>query len=258
MKGFSTLVFFFISLSMLAQQQQSLDLTPNKLAEQLLTKTKRNEDTNAEKKALAELSLSTLTTTLKTDTHKKAFWINVYNAFIIDVLRKNPKSYNDRGDFFSEPRIPIAGELLSFDKIEHGILRRSQSKIGFGYLGKVFTDKTERSLRVAKLDYRIHFALNCGAKDCPPVTVYTVDQLDAQLNANTKYFLESSTQYNPTTNTAVVTTLFSWFRGDFGGTNGIKTILFNNGVIPTKEVDLDYDDYDWTIDLQNFSESTTN
>ena len=39
------------------------------------------------------------------------------------------------------------------------------------------------------LDPRIHFALNCGAKSCPPIRVYSTPNLDSQLNRASASFL---------------------------------------------------------------------
>ncbi|MEN8928547.1 MAG: DUF547 domain-containing protein, partial [Flavobacteriales bacterium] len=109
---------------------------------------------------------------LTTNNEKLAFWVNVYNGFIQYTLSKKPELYEDRRKFFNEERIKIGGELLSFSDIEHGIIRKSQSPIGGGYIRRILRPRWERKLRVDKKDWRIHFALNCGAKSCPPVAIY--------------------------------------------------------------------------------------
>ena len=43
---------------------------------------------------------------------------------------------------------------------------------------------------VSPLDPRIHFALVCGAKSCPPVRVFTPENLDAGLDAAAAAFCE--------------------------------------------------------------------
>ncbi len=109
------------------------------------------------------------------------------------------------------------------------------------------------NLRVEKRDYRIHFALNCGAKDCPPVAIYEWQRLDEQFDKGTKRYLERTTDYNADKKEVAVTSLFNWFRGDFGCKSGVKKILKNQGLIPTtKGIDITYKNYDWTLDLDNF------
>lgn len=231
--------------------QQPIDY--NSLSERFLTQIKNGTDTQAIQEQLANITLADLAKTLSTDNQKIAFWVNIYNAYIQIILKEQPELYQDRSSFFSKDQIAIAGHTISFDKIEHGILRRSQSKIGFGYVRKGFPDKLERQLRVANPDYRIHFALNCGAKDCPPVAIYSPNSLQEQFKKGSARFLKQSSSYDPQTKEVAVTSLFSWFRGDFGGKSGIKTILKNHGIISTvDEVHLEFKDYDWTLYLDHF------
>ena len=63
---------------------------------------------------LEKSTLKDLVYQLKTDTQKKAFWINIYNGFIQDILKDKPELYENRGDFFRKPRVEIGGLKLSF------------------------------------------------------------------------------------------------------------------------------------------------
>lgn len=224
-----------------------------KLSEQFLKDVRADKNTQEIRDKLASTSIDALEKGLRTDHEKLAFWVNVYNAYIQVVLTENPKLYDDRQAFFNEDRIMIAGEKVSFSKIEHGIIRKSQWPLGLGKIRKWFPNKFERKLRVDKRDYRVHFALNCGAKDCPPVAIYEADRLDGQFTKGTKMYLKRTTEYNEKNNEVAVTSLFSWFRGDFGGKSGVKKILKGQGLIPTtKDIDLVYKNYDWTLDLDNW------
>ena len=225
----------------------------NAIAEELLKKTEQGLETHGLQQKLANIPLERLAKSLDTDQKRYAFWINVYNANIIIALRKDPAAYDDKDNFFTKDHIVIAGETISFDLIEHGILRKSQWKLGLGYVRKWFTNCFERKLRVEERDYRIHFALNCGAKDCPPVAIYTPSRLTEQLKKGTTAYLNRTTKFDTKRNVAKVTPLFSWFRGDFGGKNGIKDILKDEGLLPTtKNIELHFSPYDWTIDINNF------
>lgn len=225
----------------------------NSLSEEFLKCIIDGNSTNDIRAKLYSTSVSELNNELKTDSQKLAFWVNIYNAYIQVILSENPEFYEDRSAFFSKEQIPIAGRLISFAKIEHGIIRKSQWEYGLGKIRKWFPDKFERTLRVSKRDYRIHFALNCGAKDCPPVAVYDAARLDEQFNKGTSRYLKSSTTYNADKKEVAVSSLFSWFRGDFGGKRGVKQILRDLELIPeSKGVDITYKNYDWTLDLDNF------
>ncbi|GMN09270.1 DUF547 domain-containing protein [Croceitalea sp. MTPC9] len=225
----------------------------NKISEQFLEFARDGKDTNALQDQLANVTLEELSETLVTDEQKFAFWINIYNGYIQVILKEHPEYYNDRRAFFSKEQIKIAGETVAFSKIEHGIIRKSQWELGLGYFRTWFPDKFERKLRVKKRDYRIHFALNCGAKDCPPVAIYTPKRIKEQLEKGTEIYLKRTSEYDSDKNEVGVTSLFSWFRGDFGGKSGVKKILKEQGIIKdTKGVDLVYNNYDWTLDLDNF------
>jgi hypothetical protein len=223
------------------------------MSEEFLQRIKLGKDTKEIQKMLANTTLNQLENALHTDAHKLSFWVNIYNAYIQVILSKNPELYENRNEFFNKAQIEIAGETISFAKIEHGIIRKSQWDLGLGYIRKWFPNKFERKLRVENQDYRVHFALNCGAKDCPPVAIYQVKLLDAQFNKGTANYLKKTSEYDKTKKEVAVTSLFSWFRGDFGATSGVKRILKEFEIIPTtKEIDLIYKDYDWSLDLNNF------
>ena len=190
---------------------------------------------------------------LDNDEKKKTFFINVYNAFTNNALTKNPEQYKDRNKFFKSEQFTIAGYKLSLDIIEHGFLRKSSIKLSLGKLKKVFPSKLERKFRVKKVDYRIHFALNCGAKSCPPVAVFKLETIDKQLENNKIDYLKKDTKYDKAKNELYVTSLMSWFRGDFGNLKGVEKIIKELKIIPEDaSPTLKFNDYDWTIDTDNF------
>lgn len=203
---------------------------------------------------LAEVSPQTLADDLSDDTRRKTFWINLYNSYVIILLRENPDLYDDRDAFFTEPRATIAQAKLSFDDIEHGILRRSKIKLSLGLANNPFAGDYEKMMRVDEVDWRIHFALNCGADACPPVEIYHTSSLDQQLENRARLYLKNNTVYREADNTVIVTPLMSWFRGDFGGSTGVKEILKSYSLIPQEsDPSLEYKDYDWTLDIDNFA-----
>jgi hypothetical protein len=111
----------------------------------------------------------------------------------------------------------------------------------------------EKQLRLVKKDYRIHFALNCGAKSCPPIAFYDDEKLEEQLNLAEKAFVKNDAVYDENRNTVEVSKIFSWFRGDFGGKKGIRQLLVKHEVIPAgKKVKLKFKVYDWSLALKAF------
>ncbi|WP_405414146.1 DUF547 domain-containing protein [Maribacter sp. Asnod1-A12] len=236
-----------------AQTESTDKIDYNELSELFLKRIIAKEDTQEIQDILANTTIEELDKALDTNDKRLAFWLNFYNANIQVILRKNPELYDDRGSFFKLEQLKIAGETVSFAKIEHGLIRKSQWEYGLGYIRKWFPNKFERKLRVNKPVYNVHFALNCGAKDCPPVAIYEWERLQEQLKIGTKRHLTKTSEYNSDTNVVKITSLFNWFRGDFGGKSGIKKILKSNEIIPsTKNVEIEYTNYDWTLYLDNF------
>ncbi len=226
-----------------------------KLSQDFMYAAKTNEDASNYINQLKELKYSELINSLKDDDDKKAFWINLYNAYTNYSLHKNPDQYESRNRFFKNKNIEVAGKKFSLDKIEHGLLRKSKIKWSLGYLNKLFPGKTEKQLRVSKLDYRIHFALNCGAKSCPPIAFYNPENLAAQLDIATTTYLSGEAVYDKETNILLLPALISWFRRDFGGKKNVVALLKQKGIIDAPlQPKITFKKYDWSLYLDNFKQ----
>lgn len=221
----------------------------------LLTATKLRRETEELLASLENVPAEDLAKGLNTDAKRMVFWINVYNSFILILLRKNPALYDNRKAFFTEPRFTVAGMKMSFDDIEHGILRRSKIKYSLGYVNKPLVSECEKMMRVQEVDWRLHMALNCGASSCPPIEIYTLENLDAQLTTRAKAYLTETTEVDTDINQIKVTALMLMFRGDFGGPDGIRIILQSFEIIPESAwPSISYHGYDWGLALENFAE----
>lgn len=224
-----------------------------KLSQEFIYAAKTNEDVNAFIDQLRNLKYDALLNNLKTDDDKKAFWINLYNAYTNASLHSDPDQYKSRNKFFKNKNIIVAGKIFSLDKIEHGILRRSSIKWSLGYFSKLFPDKTEKDLRVSTLDYRIHFALNCGAKSCPPIAFYNPENLNTQLDVASTAYLTGEVNYNAESNTLALPALLSWFRRDFGGKKKIIELLKSKQLLHTNvKPKITFKKYDWALYLDNY------
>ncbi len=224
-------------------------MTTNQLSEQLLLSTKLNQPAPQALEQLARMPLTELNRDLPDDAHKLACWINLYNAFFL-ILRKEKQLAMPA--IFNKRAIEIAGLWLSLDDIEHIILRKNRVKWALGYLPNPFSRRVLRILMVAKRDYRIHFALNCGAKSCPPIAFYTPDKIEQQLELATQSFLESETIVSEDQHAVATSRLLWWYRGDFGGQTGIRRILEARLALKSTHYQLSFRAYDWTEDLDNF------
>lgn len=223
------------------------------LSQNFLYAAKTGEEIEPYLDSLKKVDEQDLHVQLISDEKKIAFWLNLYNGFTQVLLKKNPEQYKTRNTFFSNRQISVAGQMLSLDDIEHGILRHSKIKWSEGYLGKPFPGAFEKDFRVKKLDYRIHFALNCGAKSCPPIAFYDPEQIEKQLNLAVKTYLKGECEFNQAKNSISVPALMGWFRHDFGGKKGIYQILKQNKIIPAgSHPSIHFNKYNWTLFLNNY------
>jgi Protein of unknown function, DUF547 len=227
------------------------------LSQQLIYAAKTGEVADALISTFRNLSFEDLTNKLQSDNVKKAFWINLYNAYTQIILKQNPGKYKNRFQFFMRKQIAIAGKLFSLDDIEHGILRCSKIKWRWDYSNRIFSGKTERELCIIHPDYRIHFALNCGAKSCPPIAFYNPENLDAQLDLATKAYLAAETEYDFSTKIIKLPSVMKWYGRDFGGRNQVIKLLEKVGVIPVNSnPKIKIKQYDWNLFLHNYKIDT--
>lgn len=221
------------------------------LSGKLLLQVKKKESTNAEQQALSSYSMSQLREELSSSATLKTFWINIYNAYYQILAADHNKS---KGSIYKRKEIEITGNLFALDDVEHGILRRYRWKFSKGYFPHPFTPVLIRKLAAKTIDYRIHFALNCGAVSCPPIAFYREEQIEQQLEMATVSFLESETDIDETTKTVHTSALLNWFAADFGGKKGALEKIGHALKQDLSGYQLKFKKYNWEKQLANFSE----
>lgn len=117
---------------------QTTNITLNKLSEDLLLAVKMEQSFDILIDRLSEIDIDVLIGRLNSDNGKKAFWINIYNAFYL--ILKTHKNIS-KSIIYTSKEIAIASKKLSLDDIEHGILRKYRSKFSLGYFPKLFVSK---------------------------------------------------------------------------------------------------------------------
>lgn len=145
------------------------------------------------------------------DAAKLAFWINVYNGMTnYGIIKLGIKeSMKEQADFFKKPLCMIGELEFSLDDIEHGILRRNARK-------HISNNNPKLGLMVDKVDYRIHFVLNCGATSCPAIAYYTEVGLEEELTQAETSFVSQEFIVNHEEKTIQCSALFEWYKEDFG------------------------------------------
>jgi hypothetical protein len=167
-----------------------------------------------------------------------AFYINAYNAWTIKlILSGYPglKSIKDLGSLFRSPWkkkiCRIDGDIITLDDVEHNILRPRFK------------------------DPRIHFAVNCASKGCPPLRSepYRGSILNQQLDDSAKTFINNPAFNRLEGRILYVSKIFDWFADDFnkdiigfflkyGGESLRRQLEAKRAQINVK-----YLDYDWSL-----------
>lgn len=160
-------------------------------------------------------------------------WINLYNLAVIrKVLSHYPidSPLVVRG-FFEQEDIQVGDRAYSLNQIENDLIRA-----------------------VYPAEARIHFALVCAARGCPPLPseAYRPEQLDAQLDRQTRSALNNRHFVRINDDSWEVTQLFEWYAGDFGKSEEervdfIKSYRADSPRPPKK---LQYIRYDWKLNQQ--------
>ena len=132
---------------------------------------------------------------------KLAYAINAYNALAIAGILEglSPSSLVGRTRYFKLKEWPFDGATITLDALEHKVLRP---------MGEP----------------RIHFAIVCASKSCPPLRseVYTPAKLDAQLDDQARRFVNdrSRNRFDAAARTARLSPIFDWFDADFKAAAG--------------------------------------
>lgn len=191
------------------------------LSEEILALAKAGEDTTSIRRQLFFIRQSQLIKSLYADDLKKAFWINIYNAFYLIICQET----NENSKTLNIKRIKICRHLLSLNDIRHGILRKYKFKTGFGYITNPFYSSFIKTVAVDKLDYRIHFALTSFNLKNIAVDTYDSREIDQQLSTATKVFLQLKTQIDHDSKIIHVSDFILYHLKDFGGKKSVKTLM---------------------------------
>ena len=175
---------------------------------------------------LTSLEKTKITTTWSRN-EKLAFWINAYNAYTIKLILDNHPVKKitdlDGGKPWDKKWIKLDGKTLSLNNIENDIIR------------PVFKEP------------RIHFAVNCAAKSCPPIlnAAFTAVTLEKQLESQTKKFVNNSQHNTLGKSEITISKIFDWYGDDFGDVASFVAKYANSTVKPTAKIK--FNEYNWAL-----------
>lgn len=135
-----------------------------------------------------------------------AFLLNAYNALTLaSIIEHKPlkASIRDILGVWKLNRHQVAGQAMTLDHLEHGILRKDYN------------------------EPRIHAALVCAAISCPPLRrePYVGSKLNDQLDDQVRLWLASpqGLVIDPGTGTVAISAIFQWFSEDWNASYSTDT-----------------------------------
>jgi len=147
-----------------------------------------------------------------------AFWVNLYNGLVLDAIVqwRVQRTVRERPGFFWRAAYDIGGLRYSANDIENGILRANAAHPAVP--GAPFGNSDpRRRFSLGRLDPRVHFALTCAARSCPPVAVYSPPRIDEGLDQATRSFIRGGgVEIDPVRGRIRLSRLFQWYAADFG------------------------------------------
>ncbi len=164
---------------------------------------------------------------------KLAFYINAYNAIVINtVINNRLRGVMKIKGFFKKKKHKVGGEMITLDHLENGIIRKDFA------------------------DARIHFVLVCGAKSCPRLRpeAATEDSVQNLMEAAAKEFIPMATKVKG--KRVKTSQLFNWFKADFVKAEGsvgaflAKYLPEHAELLTSKKAKIRFTKYSWKLNKQ--------
>ncbi len=173
------------------------------------------------------------------------YWANLYNALTVHVVAENypVKSIRDiKSGFRKGPwkrkLARVEGENLSLDNIEHDILRPNfQTPL-------------------------VHYMVNCASIGCPNLKTspWRAETLQVDMEIAARSYINSARGVSFQKNKLVVSSIYKWFKKDFGGTHaGVLAHLGRYADAPLKQKleayrKINKYNYDWSVNAPQISD----
>ncbi len=178
---------------------------------------------------------------------QKAYWINFYNAltvqvvvnaYPVDSIRAIHESWIPLSGPWDDVHAQVAGQELTLNNIEHGILR------------PIWRDN------------RIHYAVNCASYGCPnqSPTVFTAANTEELLDASARAYINHPRGVDFVDDDfLVISSIYNWYVEDFGNSQEnvlAHLIQYAEAGLATRLKDfagsVDYE-YDWSLNQPSYT-----
>lgn len=160
---------------------------------------------------LARVKLENLT-----HQEKLAFWINIYNSCMMKAFLEHGISESPHVvvALMQQATINVGGHLLNGITIEHFILRLPYHLKYSSTKGTKNAELTARRIFGLELsEPLVTFALSCGSWSSPAVRVYTASQVENELEAAKRDYLQAAVGISA--EKFVIPKLLDWYLLDF-------------------------------------------
>ena len=173
-----------------------------------------------------------------------AYWINLYNAltvkvvldgYPVDTIRDIHEGVVPYTGPWDDVHARVAGEDLTLNHLEHGILRPLWQ------------------------DQRIHYAVNCAAYGCPHLldTAFTAENTEELLETGAHDYVNNPRGVDVVDEDfIVISSIYDWYTEDFGNTEeSVKEHLIEYAEDDLAEFLKGFEgfieyDYDWSLNRQ--------
>jgi hypothetical protein len=165
--------------------------------------------------------------TLARREERLAFWINLYNALVIDavVAFGIKESVREDNGFFRRAAYVVGGRRYSADDIEHGILRGNRRHFHPAvWMPQFGPDDPRLGFALRPLDARVHCALVCASRSCPAIAAYEPERIDEQLDLACATFVNGGGA-RLEAGRVCLSPIFRWYGRDFGGPEGVREFV---------------------------------
>ncbi len=178
--------------------------------------------------AMAQVDAASLT-----PRERNAYEINLYNATMLravcDRLAPDWTPAAEEFAVFKAPLVRLRNRTLSLNQFENDVIRPRMK------------------------DPRVHAALNCAARSCPPLAAraYRAADLDSMLEANMMRFLRDSRRnaVDSAARRMRLSRLFEWYAADFGGPVAVPGYVAKRLALQPMGWSVEYLEYDWSLAL---------
>jgi hypothetical protein len=179
----------------------------------------------------------------------KSFYINAYNAMTIDLIL----SHFD--ETMGGPSSPIQNDrsIRNIGNLDDKVWENFSWKLNGQ---SVSLNDIENKLLRPLGDARIHFAIVCASKGCPPILnrAFSPTSIDQTLDQLADAFVNSgrNTQFKTARHQIKTSHILEWFAGDFNYSFGSVQAFFAKyaKVVPSDQIQnyaISFSPYDWTL-----------